>query len=86
MGKYELEFEPRTAIKALALIDFLQETTQVRERKEWKAFVDRSVTKEGGGIKVRILTPEGDDLGFAICFECSLSNNEIEYEDVLNAV
>lgn len=41
LGEYEIEFELRTAIKAQALADFLQKTTRVRERKNWKAFVDR---------------------------------------------
>lgn len=35
---------------------------------------------------MRILTPEGDDLKFAIHFKCSLSNNEAEYEAILNAI
>lgn len=86
LGEYEIEFEPYMPIKAQALADVLYKTTRVRERKEWKAFVDGSVTKEGGGIGVRILTREGNDLRFAIQFECPLSNNKAEYEVVLNAV
>lgn len=84
LGEYKIEFEPCTTIKAQTLAYFLQETTQVRERKEWKAFVDGSVTKEGGGIGVRILTPEGDDLRFALHFDCAILNNEAEYKVVLN--
>lgn len=86
LGEYEVEFEPWTAIKAQALADFLQETTRVREKKEWKAYVDGSVTKEGVGVGAKILTPEGEEVKCAIHFECSLSSNKVEYEAVWNAV
>lgn len=76
LGEYEVMFKPRTTIKAQPLAEFLQESTRVREKKEWKAYVDRSVTKEGVGAGVKILTPKGEELKFAIHFECSLSNNE----------
>lgn len=85
LGEYEIDFEPRTAIKAQALADFLQETTLIREKRECKAFVHGSVMKEGE-IGVTILIPEGDDLRFAIHFKCSLSNNKAEYEAILNVV
>lgn len=42
--------------------------------------------KEGGGAEVRILTPEGDYLMFVIHFECSLSNNKVEYKAILNTI
>lgn len=86
LGEYEVEFEPRTTMKVQALADFPQETTRVREKKEWRTFVYGSITKVGVQVRVRILTLKGDELKFAIHFICSLSNNEAEYEAVLNTI
>lgn len=45
----------RTAIKAQALADFIQETTRIVEEKEWETYVDGSATKHGAGAGI-ILT------------------------------
>lgn len=64
------------------MADFLHETTRVRKRKEWRAYEDGLVTKEGVGAEIKILTPKSEELKFTIYFKCSLSNNEVEYEAV----
>ncbi|XP_057791111.1 uncharacterized protein LOC131008236 [Salvia miltiorrhiza] len=83
LGEYDVEYEPRTAIKAQALADFIQETTRRPLPEFWVAFVDGSVTKEGCGIGVYITSPGYGIYQFAIKFACRLSNNEAEYEAVV---
>ncbi|XP_057793079.1 uncharacterized protein LOC131009684 [Salvia miltiorrhiza] len=83
LGEYDVEYEPRTAIKAQALADFIQETTRRPVPEFWVAFVDGSVTKEGCGIGVYITSPGYGTYQFAIKFTCRLSNNEAEYEAVV---
>ncbi|XP_057811344.1 uncharacterized protein LOC131025564 [Salvia miltiorrhiza] len=83
LGEYEVEFEPRTAIRAQALADFIQEAIRWPMRGPWVAQVDGSVTKEGCGVGIYITSPEGEVYQFAIKFEDKLSNNEAEYEAVL---
>ncbi|XP_057793083.1 uncharacterized protein LOC131009689 [Salvia miltiorrhiza] len=83
LGEYDVEYEPRTAIKAQALADFIQETTRRLVPEFWVAFVDGSVTKEGCGIGVYITSPGYGTYQFAIKFTCRLSNNEAEYEAVV---
>ncbi|XP_057775305.1 uncharacterized protein LOC130994277 [Salvia miltiorrhiza] len=85
LGEYEVEFEPRTTIRAQALADFIQEATRWPMRGPWAAQVDGSVTKEGCGVGIYITSPEGEVYQFAIKFEDKLSNNEAEYEAVLRA-
>ncbi|XP_057808571.1 uncharacterized protein LOC131023046 [Salvia miltiorrhiza] len=68
------------AIKAQALADFIQETTRHPVQEFWIAFVDGSVTKEGCGIGVYIISPGSEVYHFAIKFTCRMSNNEAEYE------
>ncbi|XP_057775214.1 uncharacterized protein LOC130994197 [Salvia miltiorrhiza] len=83
LGEYDVEYEPRTAIKAQALADFIQETTRQPIPEFWVAFVDGSVTKEGCGIGVYITSPGYGTYQFAIKFTCRMSNNEAEYEAVV---
>ncbi|XP_057811635.1 uncharacterized protein LOC131025866 [Salvia miltiorrhiza] len=83
LGEYDVEYEPRTTIKAQALADFIQETTRRPAPEFWVAFVDGSVTKEGCGIGVYITSPGYGTYQFAIKFTCRLSNNEAEYEAVV---
>ncbi|XP_057803219.1 uncharacterized protein LOC131018518 [Salvia miltiorrhiza] len=83
LGEYDVEYEPITAIKAQALADFIQETTRRPMQEFWVAFVDGSVTKEGCGIGVYIISPGYGIYQFAIKFTCQMSNNEAEYEAVV---
>ncbi|XP_057780009.1 uncharacterized protein LOC130998614 [Salvia miltiorrhiza] len=83
LGEYDVEYEPRTAIKAQALADFIQETTRRPVQEFWITFVDGSVTKEGCGIGEYIISPSYGIYQFAIKFTCRMSNNETEYEVVV---
>lgn len=75
LGEYEVEFESRAAIKTQALVDFLQETTRMLDVRVWRGLVDGSLTKEGGGVGIHIITPKGEGLSFVVKFGCLLSNN-----------
>ncbi|KAL0292641.1 UNVERIFIED_CONTAM: Ribonuclease HI [Sesamum radiatum] len=88
LNEFELEYRPRTAIKAQALADFLLEYdpgegTEGADPKEWIVYVDRSATtsQAGGGVVLR--EPEGEEMLFAIRYEGLISNNEAEYETLL---
>ncbi|XP_057803385.1 uncharacterized protein LOC131018688 [Salvia miltiorrhiza] len=83
LGEYDVEYEPRMAIKAQALADFIQETIRCPVQEFWIAFVDGSVTKEGCGIGVYIISPSSEVYQFVIKFTCRMSNNEAEYEAVV---
>ncbi|XP_057808484.1 uncharacterized protein LOC131022962 [Salvia miltiorrhiza] len=85
LGEYDVEYEPRMAIKVQALADFIQETTRRPAQEFWIAFVDGSVTKEGCGIGVYVVSPSSELYQFAIKFTCRMSNNEAEYEVVVRA-
>ncbi|XP_057808738.1 uncharacterized protein LOC131023214 [Salvia miltiorrhiza] len=85
LGEYDVDYEPRMAIKVQALADFIQETTRRPVQEFWVAFVDGLVTKEGCGIGVYIISPGSEVFQFAIKFTCKISNNEAEYEGVVRA-
>lgn len=53
------------------------------EEKEWETYVDGSATKHEAGAGIVLISPEEDELEFAIRFEIKASNNEAEYEVLL---
>ncbi|KAL0395002.1 UNVERIFIED_CONTAM: hypothetical protein Slati_4466400 [Sesamum latifolium] len=88
LNEFELEYRPRTAIKAQVLADFLMEYDPEEEKKnndprEWTMFVDGSATTSQAGGRVVLKGPEGEEMLFAIKYEEVISNNETEYETLL---
>ncbi|XP_012836530.1 PREDICTED: uncharacterized protein LOC105957147 [Erythranthe guttata] len=80
LGQYNVEYEPRTAIKGQALVDFLQETTRIENSQPWEVYVDGSSTNQGAGAGVLLIKPNKEEFHFAIKFNVRASNNEAEYE------
>ncbi|KAL0416592.1 UNVERIFIED_CONTAM: Transposon Ty3-G Gag-Pol polyprotein [Sesamum latifolium] len=86
LREHGIEFEPRPAIKAQALADFISEITRTEEKmnnQEWKMFVDGSSTSSKSGVGIVIKSPEADYMEYAITLDFPASNNEAEYEAVL---
>lgn len=40
LGQFDIQYEPRVAIKAQALADFIQETTRNEQCTKWEVYVD----------------------------------------------
>ena len=95
LGEYDLEYIPRTAIKAQALADFKVECTfpgpkdlaleeqLVRTPGKWKPFMDGSVTGSKCGAGLILSSPDEFEICQAIRFTFPLTNNEAEYEALL---
>ncbi|KAL0448229.1 UNVERIFIED_CONTAM: hypothetical protein Slati_1379300 [Sesamum latifolium] len=85
LNEFDIKYQPRKAIKAQALADFIAECPQNEATDEiiWDMYVDRSATDKQAGGGVVLANPDGDELKFAIRFEGFLSNNEAEYEALL---
>ncbi|XP_073138843.1 uncharacterized protein [Henckelia pumila] len=49
LSEYDIQYEPRAAIKAQALADFLAETKHMEGQGLWKVYVDGSSNSEGCG-------------------------------------
>ena len=68
LSEFDIKYQPRHAIKAQALTDFIVEFTpsyddlEVMEGKKWIIHVDDSSTQHAGGIGVVLQSPEGDRL------------------------
>ncbi|XP_042465843.1 uncharacterized protein LOC122048323 [Zingiber officinale] len=83
LGEYDIQYQPRTAIKAQALADFLTEVHQTSSEETWKIYVDGSVNHQGSGVGVLVISPQGDILQVAVRLNFRATNNEAEYEALL---
>ena len=69
-SQFDIDYRPRTAIKAQALVDFIVEftTPEHEENQEelWTIQTDRSSTQKKGGAGVIIFSPKEDVLKYGV--------------------
>ncbi|XP_027069631.1 uncharacterized protein [Coffea arabica] len=95
LGEYDLSYEPRTAIKAQGLADFLAELTFTEGREStsaiaevstphlWTLYVDGSSNGDGSGAGLLLEGPQGEVCSYALRFDFLATNNEAEYEALI---
>ncbi|XP_074560659.1 uncharacterized protein LOC141816830 [Curcuma longa] len=83
LGEYDIQYQPRTAIKAQALADFLLEMPEGEPEQTWKVYVDGSSNRQGSGVGVVLISPQEEEIRLSIRLSFRTSNNEAEYEAVL---
>ncbi|KAK9079977.1 hypothetical protein SSX86_001652 [Deinandra increscens subsp. villosa] len=99
LGQYDIQFKPRTAIKGQVVADFLAEMPvgnnkactaktnsnifENASRQVWSLFTDGSSGENGAGAGLLLISPERDELTYALKFDFNVSNNEEEYEALL---
>jgi ribonuclease HI len=94
LSEFDIDYRPRTAIKAQALADFIAEFTSkddepkedVEQTSKWTANIDGSSTKSVGGIGIVLKSSEGDIIRQAVRLQYSITNNEAEYEALLTGL
>ena len=72
-SEFDIKYQPRNAIKAQVLVDFIAEFTSshddldmMEDVKTWVIHVDGSSTLHTGGIGVVLQSPEGDELKYKV--------------------
>ncbi|KAK0570589.1 hypothetical protein LWI29_003554 [Acer saccharum] len=95
LSEFDVEYLPRTVIKAQAVADFVAEFTEpsievarmmVEQNKKifkWQLRVDGSSNTHGSGAGVVVSTPEGDLVECALRFDFKATNNQAEYEALI---
>uniref|UniRef100_A0A2N9EL41 RNA-directed DNA polymerase n=1 Tax=Fagus sylvatica TaxID=28930 RepID=A0A2N9EL41_FAGSY len=91
LSEFDIDYRPRTAIKAQALADFIAEftskddepTEDIEQTSRWTVNIDGSSTKGSGGIGIVLKSPEGDTIKQAVRLQYPTTNNEAEYEALL---
>ncbi|KAK3043721.1 hypothetical protein RJ639_001917 [Escallonia herrerae] len=92
VGEFDIQYKPRTTIKAQALADFIVECTLPEDPSQlvifefinpWNLYVDGSSVVGGSGAGIILISPEGFTIEYALRFGFQASNNEAEYEALL---
>src|SRR5438128_8824322 len=92
LGSFELSFQPRTAIKSQALIDFIAEwietqTPTITEKLEyWTMYFDGSLMVECVGAGLVLISPTSEQLKYILQIYFPASNNAAEYEALLHGL
>ncbi|XP_057760093.1 uncharacterized protein LOC130980426 [Arachis stenosperma] len=89
LSQYDLRYEPRHAIKAQAMADFLVEVTGDPTESlsaRWKLYVDGASNQTFGGAGIILESPTGVVYEQSIKFEFPVSNNQVEYEALLGGL
>ncbi|XP_015953524.1 uncharacterized protein LOC107477943 [Arachis duranensis] len=84
LSQFQIKFEPRNAIKAQALTDFVAEMTPGKLAPEpWKLHVDGSSNSTHGGAGIILESQNGITIEQSVRYEFPVSNNQAEYEALL---
>ena len=89
LSQFEIEYQPKMAIKAQALAYFIVEfTTPEHEDSQeepilWTIHTDGSSTHKRGEVGIVITTPEGDTLKYGVQLKFPVTYNEAEYDTIL---
>ncbi|XP_072062163.1 uncharacterized protein [Arachis hypogaea] len=89
LSQYDLRYEPRHAIKAQAMADFLVEVTGDPTEEagtRWRLHVDGASNQTSGGAGIILESPTGVVYEQSIKFKFPVSNNQVEYEALLGAL
>nr|XP_023892879.1 uncharacterized protein LOC112004870 [Quercus suber] len=93
LGEFDIRYQPRNAIKAQALANFIAEFTPSYEdlddkedNKKWVVHVDGSSILYAGGIGVVLQSRKGDKLNHKVHLQYQTTNNEAEYEAFLKGL
>ena len=92
LSQFDIEYRPRTAIKAQALADFIAEFTlpdedgTTDEVDKWIIQTDDSSAQKRGGVGVVITTPDGEVIKYGVQLKFPAINNEAEYEGILTSL
>ena len=95
LSEFDIRYKPKTVIKGQVLADFVMEFTSAEPAKNaqtatdlsiWKLSVDGAANAQGNGAGLILTSPEGIDIEYALRFGFHTSNNEPEYEAVIEGL
>ncbi|XP_065004118.1 uncharacterized protein LOC135636357 [Musa acuminata AAA Group] len=90
LSEHDIQYIPRTAIKAQSVADFIAELTPSTSeeleppRDTWTLHVDGSANVKGAGLV--LVTPDGCSIERSFRFGFRATNNEAEYEALLSGL
>ena len=79
LSQFKIDYQPRTAIKAQALVDFVAKFTMADQDSKvdyWKVYTGGSSASGIGGVGVILLSPEKFVLRYGVKLQFPTTNNE----------
>ena len=92
LGPHGLKYVARTAIKSQALVDFINDWTELKMPEEksdntyWTIHFDGSKQLEHSGAGVVLPSPRGDKFCYVLRLMFPCTNNAAEYEALLHGL
>ena len=92
LSQFDIEYHPKTAIKAQALADFIAEFTLLdknnltNETERWTIQTDDLSAQNRRGVGVVITTPDEEVLKYGVQLKFPTTNNEAEYKRILTGL
>ena len=91
LNQFDIEYCPKTVIKAQTLANFVAKFTVPDEEiqdesRRWTIQTDKSSTRKRGGVGVIINTSKGDILKYGVQLQFPTTNNEAEYKAILTGL
>ncbi|XP_021991948.1 uncharacterized protein LOC110888747 [Helianthus annuus] len=98
LGAHTLVYKPRPAIKGQVLADIAAKVpaNRIQECEDeqtpthppsssdiWALYIDGASNEDGAGIGLRLVSPDSQELTYAIRLDFKSTNNETEYEALL---
>jgi hypothetical protein len=91
MGQ-NITYAPRSVIKSQVLADFVAEWTEMQnppvkvKHETWIMYFDGLVMKEGAGVGLVFIKPQGLRMEYMVRLHFPASNNAAEYEALINGL
>ena len=90
LSEFDIQYQPRTAIMAQALANFVAQFTAKEDEDSrlatWMIWINGLSNQQAKGAGILLQSPEGDTIECAIYFQFPTTNNEAEYEAVLSSL
>ena len=92
LGPHGLKYMPRTAIKSQALVDFINDWTELQipedrpDHTYWTIHFDGTMQLEGSGVGVVLTLPQGEKFCYVLRLVFPCTNNAAEYEALLHGL
>ncbi|XP_072072043.1 uncharacterized protein [Arachis hypogaea] len=83
LSEFDIQFQPRSALKAQILANFISELTSAEHNKYWELHVDGASSRGGSGAGVILKEGENVVAEQSLQFHFSASNNQAEYEALI---
>ena len=95
LSEFDIRYKPRTAVKGHILADFIMEFTLAQSKEAtqlapdlpiWRLSVDGAANAQGSGVGLILTSLDEIDTKYALRFGFQASNNEVEYDAVIDGL